>query len=261
MTENADDVVDVAGRNIAAAAMVASRAVEPIAAALQQRAAERARRLEVETRRNQREIEAQRQLMHAELRPVLSPSWWNQDATVDAAAAAWHLANAWRGHDELASTAAAAIEQQAPEQFGRAQFDTALARPAAEVARADAARRQERDQIALADQLLSEATRYDDLDPDRAAELRDQAQTHQDLADAAGDVAVQRQDAPHGDRVEAITASVEGLDVQGARGRIVAAKGSAHRPAAAAVAPQGAARARKGVGRAQQVVRERTQGL
>lgn len=249
MTENADDVVDVAGRNIAAAAMVASRAVEPIAAALQQRAAERARRLEVETRRTQREIEAQRQLMHAELRPVLSPTWWNQDATVDAAAAAWHLANAWRGHDEFASTAAAAIEQQAPEQFGRAQFDTALARPAAEVARADAARRQERDQVAVADQLLSEATRYDDLDPDHAAELRDQAQTHQDLADAAGD------------RVEAITASVEGLDVQGARGRIVAAKGSAHRPAAAAVAPQRAARARKGVGRAQQVVRERTQGL
>ena len=88
MTENADDVVDVAGRNTAAAAMVAARAVEPIAAAVQQRAAERARRLEVETRRTQREIEAQRQLMHAELRPVLSPTWWNQDATPATAAAA-----------------------------------------------------------------------------------------------------------------------------------------------------------------------------
>lgn len=54
-------------------------------------------------------------------------AWW-QTAGVEEAAAAWRLANAWRGSDEIAATAAAVIEQRAPQQFAEQEFRQAVER-------------------------------------------------------------------------------------------------------------------------------------
>lgn len=125
MSDGEDEVLEQAGRKLTAGVMVAARVIDPLAGAVRQRVAERAARVEAETRRAQRELETQRRLMRAELAPVREDAWW-QTAGVEDAAAAWRLANAWRGNDEIAATAAAVIEQRAPQQFAEQEFREAV---------------------------------------------------------------------------------------------------------------------------------------
>lgn len=127
MSDGEDEVLEQAGRKLTAGVMVAARVIDPLAGAARQRVAERAARVEAETRRAQRELETQRRLMRAELAPVREDAWW-QTADVEDAAAAWRLANAWRGNDEIAATAAAVIEQRAPHQFAEHEFREAVER-------------------------------------------------------------------------------------------------------------------------------------